>query len=260
MGERLMAYLNLDLDFPNHPKVKRLVAILGDGAEILPVKLWCYCGKYHARDGRFAGYGDAEIEMLAGWHGEAGKMLVAMQKVGFMRKRGEIWEMHDWREHNGHIEALRERAKTAANTRWNRLKGTRESSNAPSSAQASSEQCSTDAPACTSRTSLYRPKRKRGVQKENEGGAAGQAPASRFPLPDFSPLPQPLFATTAGAMTRACDEQIVAIKKAAVKTDVKARTEDGTEFVARHELEPEAKRAIGQWTERKKQINKALAG
>lgn len=59
-----MASLNLDMDYFGHPKTKRLVGLLGRGAEVLPLRLWCHVGKYHAQDGRLAGYSPQEIEAI----------------------------------------------------------------------------------------------------------------------------------------------------------------------------------------------------
>jgi hypothetical protein len=79
-----MTSLNLDLDFFDHPKTRRLVGLLGRGSEVLPIKLWCWCAKYHAESGWLTGYSAQEIESILGWWGEPGKMVEAMVKVGFL--------------------------------------------------------------------------------------------------------------------------------------------------------------------------------
>ena len=65
-----MAYLNLDPDYFNHPKTIRLIGLLGVGAAEYPIRLWCYCAKYHPVDGLLRGYSDVEIESAASWRGE----------------------------------------------------------------------------------------------------------------------------------------------------------------------------------------------
>ena len=113
-----MAFLNLDLDYFDHPKTKRLIGLLGRGAAEFPIRLWCYCGKYHAKDGVLKGYSVGEIESIAGWTGEHGEMVLAFEKVGFMRKETDLWKINDWLEINGHLVVFKERAKKAAKQRW----------------------------------------------------------------------------------------------------------------------------------------------
>lgn len=126
-----MADLNLDVDYFEHPKTKRLIGLLGRGAEVLPLKLWCYCGKYHAEDGRLSEYGAHEIESVMGWWGKKGDAIKAMVKVGFVDKDVGGYQVHGWAERQGHIDALRKRARNAANARWDAIR------NASGNAQAS---------------------------------------------------------------------------------------------------------------------------
>jgi hypothetical protein len=141
-----MADLNLDLDYFTHPKTLRLIGLLGKGSEVLPIRLWCWCAKYHAESGEMTGYSAEEIESVLGWWGKPGELIRSMVKVGFCEwKRGgnggRTLLIHDWSQHQGHIAPLKERARKAANARWNRIKDEC-TSNATSNAQASSKQCS----------------------------------------------------------------------------------------------------------------------
>ena len=79
-------------------------------------------------------------------------------------------------------------------------------------------------------------------------------------MPEFAPLPKPLYAETAKAMLTAVEEQVKAIRASSKRIPTKRKMEDGSEVVISHHLEPEAIEAIRQWDERKKQINRALAG
>lgn len=133
-----MIYLNLDLDYFTHPKTVRLVGLLGKGAEVLPIRLWCYCGKYHVESGRLTSYSIQEIEATVGWWGKSGEMVKAMLHVGFLDEADGEFQLHDWEEHEGHLLALRERGKTAAKARWEKTR----SSNATSNAKEGSKQCS----------------------------------------------------------------------------------------------------------------------
>ena len=67
-----MPYLNLDLNYFDHIKTKRLVGLLGRGSEVLPIRLWCACGKHRAESGKLDGYSAQEIESLVEWWGESG--------------------------------------------------------------------------------------------------------------------------------------------------------------------------------------------
>jgi hypothetical protein len=117
-----MPYLNLDLDYFSHPKTKRLIGLLGRGAEVLPLKLWSYCGKFHAEDGRLTGYTVQEIESIAEWWGKPGESVKALVRVGYLHEEGDAYSVHEWAEHEGHIVAFKERAKTGAKARWDKLK------------------------------------------------------------------------------------------------------------------------------------------
>jgi hypothetical protein len=251
-----MPYLNLDLDFFDHPKTKRLVGLLGRGAEVLPLRLWCYCGKYHSADGRLAGYSGQEIESLVGWWGKEGQMISAMQTVRMLEKAGEEgWQVMNWEEHQGHIDALRQRGKAMAEARWAKLRA----SNAVSIAQVMPGQCS-DQPVPTNQP--CRPKSKSGGGGGKGVRGKGDTPGavSRFPLPAWDELPRPLYADTAKAMLAAIEEQEKEIRVMSHKIPIKRKTDDGSEYVVSHRLEPEAIEAIRQWEERRKQIHKALAG
>lgn len=132
-----MPYLNLDLHYFEHRKTKRLVGLLGRGAEVLPIKLWAYCGRVHAEDGRLTGYTAEEIESLVGWWGNAGRMVEAMLTVGFLKCDGEGFFVHEWAEHEGHIINFHRRARAGAAKRW----GLDASSNATSNARLQLKQC-----------------------------------------------------------------------------------------------------------------------
>lgn len=127
-----MSYLNLDLDYFTHPKTMRLVGRLGPGSEVYPIRLWCYCGKYHSYDGRLAGYSAEEVESCIAWSGEKGMLVNAMCEVGFLRKiAGEKngFFVNDFLEHNGHLSMFKKRAKQAARKRWG-IKSSNATSNA----------------------------------------------------------------------------------------------------------------------------------
>lgn len=136
--------LNVDLDYFSHPKTRRLVGILGKGAEVLPIKLWAYCGKYHAELGQMIGYTCGEIESIIEWAGTPGEAVAALLKVKYLEQIDGGYAAHDWVEYQGHIHAYKVRGKAAAMKKWSALGnlGNPKSSNATSTPKdASSNAC-----------------------------------------------------------------------------------------------------------------------
>ena len=122
-----MPDLNLSLDYFDHPKTRRLIGLLGRGAEVLPIRLWAYCGKHFAKDGRLADHSPQEIETIVEWWGKPGEAVDAMVKVGFIKVDGCGHSVHDWTEHQGHIYAIRQRNKKVATNRWKNIENTEKS-------------------------------------------------------------------------------------------------------------------------------------
>lgn len=135
-----MPYLNIDLDFADHPKTRRLNGLTRGNAEGLLVRLWCYTGKYHRDSGRLAGYSDQEIESIVRWEGEPGKLVEALCTLGWLHQDQDGYRVHDWADHQGHLPALQERAKKGAAARWGKINDASSNaySNAPSIAKQSS--------------------------------------------------------------------------------------------------------------------------
>lgn len=120
-GTEHMAHLNLDLDYFEHRKTRRLVGLLGRGADVLPIKLWRYVGKYHSEDGRLTGYTEQEIAAAAEWWGKPDEFIAAMLAVVFLEKDGDTYIVHDWLKQQGHIAALRRRNQLNAESRWAKI-------------------------------------------------------------------------------------------------------------------------------------------
>lgn len=134
-----MPYLNLDPNYFDHHKTKRLVTILGPHTDVLPLRLWAYCAKFHALDGRLRGYSAEEVESIVGWCGTKNAAIAALAKVGFISANPGGYACVDWLEHQGHLRMFSRRAKAAARARWGHSKSNHatsmhkhESSSAPS--------------------------------------------------------------------------------------------------------------------------------
>ena len=180
-----MPYLNLDLDYHDHPKTKRLVGLLGRGAEALPIKLWCYCGKYHADDGKLTGYSAQEIESICAWWGQKGEMIEAFVKVNFLHPTEDGFQVHEWKEHQGHLGVFKERASAAAKARWEKYRREEHPnnassiapSNASSIAQAEAKHCSLPYQALPD-------------QKNKKKETIPRAPVSEIPVPERKEAPR----------------------------------------------------------------------
>ncbi len=118
-----MPYLNLDTNFFDHPKTRRLVGLLGPMADILPIRLWAYCAKIHPVDGAMKGYSEAEIEGVIHWSSaelSPGSAVKALVKVGYLKRVGKGFACVDWEQHEGHLAAFSRRGKVAAKARWDK--------------------------------------------------------------------------------------------------------------------------------------------
>lgn len=129
-----MASINVDLEYFTHPKTTRLVGLLGKGAEVLPLKLWVYVGKYHWSDGRLSGHTAQEIESIVGWWGKDLSCVDGMLRVGFLVQENDgIYAVKNWLEHGGHIAEYKTKSKKMHEAKRNR-KQNFAASNAASSA------------------------------------------------------------------------------------------------------------------------------
>ena len=113
-----MPYLNLDLDYFDHPKTLILISILGHGSAELPIRLWSYCGKFTPKDGILGAHSYKEIEAILKWHGKPGKAVGALIRSGYLGRRGKTYFAHDWKNHQGHIFAIKKRNQKIARKRW----------------------------------------------------------------------------------------------------------------------------------------------
>lgn len=106
-------YIRLQTSYWKHRKTLRLRAILGAEAVLLPLKLWSYAAE-NQPDGDFSDYTAEELAMLLECSSNAQAMLEAMQQAGFL----DGMKIHKWHEHNAYHSIFSQRAKVAAETRW----------------------------------------------------------------------------------------------------------------------------------------------
>lgn len=115
-----MPSLNVDLDFPDHPKTIRLVAMVGEQAGMLLLRLWSYTGKFAAEDGILPNCSSEEIERICGWRGRKGEAAKALIATGYLDHKENDYMVHNWLKHQGHIARYQQRGLLAINARWER--------------------------------------------------------------------------------------------------------------------------------------------
>jgi hypothetical protein len=126
-----MPDIHFDVDYFSHPKTIRLIGILGKGSEVLPIRLWCWCAKYHSENGILADYSTDEIESVVAWWGEKGKFCEAMLKVGFLEQGKLGFYVHDFTSINGHLAAFKERSRKGNEARWRKIREGKEAESPP---------------------------------------------------------------------------------------------------------------------------------
>src|SRR5665213_3050345 len=141
-----MPSLNLDLNYFDHAKPMRLETILGNGADVLPIRLWTYVGRHSPEHGRVKML-EGELERICRWWGDKGEMVRVMIEIGFLERDGDFYQIHDWHDHSGHLSAFKKRAVKANKIRWGKHRKSRtptrttkhEAKESPSSAVHSSK-------------------------------------------------------------------------------------------------------------------------
>lgn len=173
--------INVSVHYFSDPKVRRLIGLLGKSADVLPLRLWCHCGAQHGETGRLVGYTEEEIEAVCEWWGEKGKMFHAFTKLKLIERKGKDVVVHDWTEWQGHIRALRKRAKNNAKKRWAKLADGDADSNAGLDASSNARRDALSGAVLTERSGTKRgdtpralsPAEKRDAILKSIGGANG---------------------------------------------------------------------------------------
>ena len=123
-----MAYLNVDINYFDNVKTKRLILKLGQDGELIPLKLWSFAAKFFQVDGVFKDMTGEEIVLMSGIRTahDSATIMKALVDVGFIEKTDKGYKVHDWEDNQGHLVSFKIRARDAARARWSKL---RQSSN-----------------------------------------------------------------------------------------------------------------------------------
>lgn len=84
---------------PQHPKTKKLIRRLGEGAAWYFVRLLLFATQSKP-DGDLSGMTDEDLEIAVDWRGEPGAFISALAEVGFLDGEEGERSIHDWHEHN----------------------------------------------------------------------------------------------------------------------------------------------------------------
>ena len=103
---------------PQHPKTKKLIKRLGQGAawNLVCLILWTAANR---SDGGLGGMSAEDIELASDWAGEDGAFVKALTDVRFLDEEDGQFVMHDWHEHNPWAAGADLRS---AKARWNAAK------------------------------------------------------------------------------------------------------------------------------------------
>ena len=129
-----MAYLNLDLDLEQHPKMQRLIRMVGPDAALYVIRLWVHAAKFFPETGRLDGYSDDDLHRVMNWTQKEMNLAEKLRFCNFIRSGKKGPYIHDWSDHAGHLRAFKQRAKSAAKKRWSKYATSNAISNATSNA------------------------------------------------------------------------------------------------------------------------------
>lgn len=90
-------YVQLDIDYFNHPKTLHLISLIGPEADVYPPRLWTWAMKY-AKSGILKTQG--MVETACRWKDDDGRLHKALVAAGFLEEDGVT--IHGWMERTGH--------------------------------------------------------------------------------------------------------------------------------------------------------------
>jgi len=113
--------MRIDLNFVDHPKVKRLIRKAGYEAFYGLLRIFSIAGKMYTK-GVFKDCDTDDIEDFADWHGKPGLFVEVMVEVGLLVQGTDgYYIIHDWDQHQPwiyHSDVRSEQARKAIETRW----------------------------------------------------------------------------------------------------------------------------------------------
>lgn len=122
--------IRLQVALLTNPKWIRLGRMLGEAAQLALIRLWLWTAE-HRSDGALKGLDDGDVELFAGWSGEAGKLTSTLLELALLERTpggagGATLRVRDWGVHNPFRASAYHRSETAranATKRWAKRRG-----------------------------------------------------------------------------------------------------------------------------------------
>lgn len=117
--------IRLSVGFFSHPKTIKLMRQAGAEGVVCLQRLWIWAAQNRV-DGCLVGFEVDDIEIVAGWTGESGVLVRALEALRFLDKNGDAYCLHGWAEHQEYVTqepARIEKARKAAQKRWSNTRG-----------------------------------------------------------------------------------------------------------------------------------------
>lgn len=99
---------------PSHPKTKKLIRRIGEGAGWRLVCLFLWAASNRS-DGDLSGMSDEDIELAIDWQGDQGAFVRELVAIGFLDGEEGERSIHDWEQHNPWAAGSEKRAEKS---RW----------------------------------------------------------------------------------------------------------------------------------------------
>lgn len=167
--------IRLSIDFLSHPKVVKLERRLGVVAIKALLQLWFWVAK-NRPTGRLDNLDAEDIEIAAGWTGDSGALVAALESLRLLDNVDGGYAVHNWSRHNGWASRAGEREGKARLSRLCQVN--------PDAAKALKEQ---------GVTAITRDEYEHYVRRESgdSPAVAGRSPASRQRVASLQPAPAP---------------------------------------------------------------------
>ena len=113
------------------PKFKKLGRAMGVEAQLALIHLWTEVAE-HRPNGVMTGWDATDVASMVAWTGNADEFVGGLLALRWLDETPDGLAIHDWRDHNGWCfgaEARASQARTASNTRWDKVRKSKKNTN-----------------------------------------------------------------------------------------------------------------------------------
>lgn len=111
--------------FFQHHKTRKLIYKLGHEGAFCLMSLWAYTAQNKPK-GILIDLDKLDITLSAGWENDVDKFVDTLVELKFLDVHNGVYSIHNWQNHNAYAyfaEERSEKARNAAEYRWNKKKG-----------------------------------------------------------------------------------------------------------------------------------------